>query len=117
MSAAVTWLRRGSFTASYRTQFDRVIRAESYSSLRARLQKKAADAADAERWLESSARQSPSSLEVTGELVAPAWLGNGVAFWEGTCDPATTGHRTDRGGKKNNYRSPCSHASLLWERT
>jgi hypothetical protein len=30
------------FTASYRTQFDRVIRAESYSSLRERLQKKAA---------------------------------------------------------------------------
>ena len=38
-----------SFIASYRTQFDRVIRAESYSSLRERLQKKAADAADAER--------------------------------------------------------------------
>ena len=38
-----------SFTASYRTQFDRVIRAESYGSLRERLQKKAADAADAER--------------------------------------------------------------------
>jgi phospholipid transport system substrate-binding protein len=38
-----------SFTASYRTQFDRVIRAESYGSLRGRLQKKAADAADAER--------------------------------------------------------------------
>jgi hypothetical protein len=31
------------------TQFDRVIRAESYGSLRERLQKKAADAADAER--------------------------------------------------------------------
>jgi phospholipid transport system substrate-binding protein len=31
-----------SFTASYRTQFDRVVRAESYSSLRERLQKKAA---------------------------------------------------------------------------
>ena len=38
-----------SFTASYRTQFDRVIRAESYNSLRERLQKKAAGAADAER--------------------------------------------------------------------
>jgi len=38
-----------SFIASYRTQFDRVIRAESYGSLRERLQKKAADAADAER--------------------------------------------------------------------
>ena len=38
-----------SFTASYRTQFDRVIRAESYGSLRERLQKKAADAADTER--------------------------------------------------------------------
>lgn len=32
-----------SFIASYRTQFDRVIRAESYSSLRERLQKKAAE--------------------------------------------------------------------------
>ena len=32
-----------------RTQFDRVIRVESYSSLRERLQKKAAGAADAER--------------------------------------------------------------------
>jgi phospholipid transport system substrate-binding protein len=31
-----------SFIASYRTQFDRVIRAESYGSLRERLQKKAA---------------------------------------------------------------------------
>jgi len=38
-----------SFIASYRTQFDRVIRAESYGSLRERLQKKATDAADAER--------------------------------------------------------------------
>jgi phospholipid transport system substrate-binding protein len=32
-----------SFIASYRTQFDRVIRAESYSSLRERLQKKATE--------------------------------------------------------------------------
>jgi hypothetical protein len=39
-----TWI-----IASYRTQFDRVIRAESYGSLRGRLQKKAAAAADAER--------------------------------------------------------------------
>lgn len=38
-----------SFIASYRTQFDRVIRAESYRSLRERLQKKAADTAAAER--------------------------------------------------------------------
>jgi phospholipid transport system substrate-binding protein len=38
-----------SFIASYRTQFDRVIRAESYRSLRERLQKKAAETADAER--------------------------------------------------------------------
>ena len=38
-----------SFIASYRTQFDRVIRAESYSSLRERLQKKAAETADAQR--------------------------------------------------------------------
>jgi phospholipid transport system substrate-binding protein len=38
-----------SFIASYRTQFDRVIRAESYGSLRERLQKKAAEAADAAR--------------------------------------------------------------------
>lgn len=38
-----------SFIASYRTQLDRVIRAESYSSLRERLQKKAADTADAQR--------------------------------------------------------------------
>jgi hypothetical protein len=39
-----TWI-----IASYRTQFDRVIRAESYGSLHERLQEKAADAADAER--------------------------------------------------------------------
>ena len=38
-----------SFIASYRTQFDRVIRAESYSPLRERLQKKAAETADAHR--------------------------------------------------------------------
>jgi phospholipid transport system substrate-binding protein len=38
-----------SFIASYRTQFDRVIRAESYGSLRERLQKKAAETADAQR--------------------------------------------------------------------
>jgi hypothetical protein len=54
-------------------------------------------------------------------------LGNGVAFWEGTiagqreasgecgrpypCEPPTTGHRADRGGKENNYRSSCPHAS------
>jgi phospholipid transport system substrate-binding protein len=38
-----------SFIASYRTQFDRVIRAESYGSLRERLQKKAAETADAKR--------------------------------------------------------------------
>jgi phospholipid transport system substrate-binding protein len=38
-----------SFIASYRTQFDRVIRGESYSSLRERLQKKAAETADAQR--------------------------------------------------------------------
>jgi phospholipid transport system substrate-binding protein len=38
-----------SFIASYRTQFDRVIRAESYSSLRERLQKKAAEHAAAQR--------------------------------------------------------------------
>jgi phospholipid transport system substrate-binding protein len=38
-----------SFIASYRTQFDRVIRSESYGSLRERLQKKAADTASAER--------------------------------------------------------------------
>jgi phospholipid transport system substrate-binding protein len=38
-----------SFIASYRTQFDRVIRAESYGSLRERLQKKAAESADAGR--------------------------------------------------------------------
>jgi phospholipid transport system substrate-binding protein len=38
-----------SFITSYRTQFDRVIRAESYSSLRERLQKKAAETADAQR--------------------------------------------------------------------
>ena len=36
-----------SFIASYRTQFDRVIRMESYSSLRERLQKKAAETAAA----------------------------------------------------------------------
>jgi phospholipid transport system substrate-binding protein len=34
-----------SFIASYRTQFDRVIRAESYGSLRERLQKKATETA------------------------------------------------------------------------
>ena len=38
-----------SFIASYRTQFDRVIRSESYGSLRERLQKKTADTANAER--------------------------------------------------------------------
>jgi phospholipid transport system substrate-binding protein len=38
-----------SFIASYRTQFDRVIRAESYGSLRERLQKKAAEHAAAQR--------------------------------------------------------------------
>jgi phospholipid transport system substrate-binding protein len=38
-----------SFIASYRTQFDRVIRAESYSSLRERLQKKAAENTAAQR--------------------------------------------------------------------
>jgi phospholipid transport system substrate-binding protein len=38
-----------SFIASYRTQFDRVIRTESYGSLRERLQKKAAETGDAER--------------------------------------------------------------------
>ena len=37
-----------SFIASYRTRFDRVIRTESYGSLRERLQKKAAETADAE---------------------------------------------------------------------
>jgi ABC-type transporter MlaC component len=34
-----------SFISSYRTQFDRVIRAESYNSLRERLQKKATETA------------------------------------------------------------------------
>jgi phospholipid transport system substrate-binding protein len=38
-----------SFIASYRTQFDRVIRAESYSSLRERLQKKAVENTAAQR--------------------------------------------------------------------
>jgi phospholipid transport system substrate-binding protein len=38
-----------SFTASYRSQFDRVIRAESYSSLRERLQKKATETTAAQR--------------------------------------------------------------------
>ena len=38
-----------SFIASYRSQFDRVIRAESYSSLRERLQKKAAETTSAQR--------------------------------------------------------------------
>ena len=38
-----------SFIASYRTQFDRVIRAESYSSLRERLQQKATETAAAQR--------------------------------------------------------------------
>jgi phospholipid transport system substrate-binding protein len=38
-----------SFIASYRTQFDRVIRAESYGSLRERLQKKASETAAAQR--------------------------------------------------------------------
>jgi len=38
-----------SFIASYRSQFDRVIRAESYSSLRERLQKKAAETTAAQR--------------------------------------------------------------------
>jgi len=38
-----------SFIASYRTQFDRVIRAESYRSLRERLQKQAAENTAAQR--------------------------------------------------------------------
>ncbi len=38
-----------SFIASYRTQFDRVIRAESYGALRERLQKKAAENTAAQR--------------------------------------------------------------------
>ena len=38
-----------SFIASYRTQFDRVIRAESYGALRARLQKKATETTAAQR--------------------------------------------------------------------
>jgi phospholipid transport system substrate-binding protein len=38
-----------SFIASYRSQFDRVIRAESYSSLRERLQKKATETTAAQR--------------------------------------------------------------------
>src|SRR5205807_9327698 len=38
-----------SFIASYRTQFDRVIRAESYSSLRERLLKKAMETTAAQR--------------------------------------------------------------------
>jgi phospholipid transport system substrate-binding protein len=38
-----------SFVASYRTQFDRVIRAESYNALRDRLQKRTLDTATAER--------------------------------------------------------------------
>ena len=38
-----------SFIASYRTQFDRVIRAESYSSLRERLQTKATETTAAQR--------------------------------------------------------------------
>jgi phospholipid transport system substrate-binding protein len=42
-----------SFVAHYRTQFDRVIRAESYNALRDRLQKKTLDTATAERRPES----------------------------------------------------------------
>jgi phospholipid transport system substrate-binding protein len=42
-----------SFVASYRAQFDRVIRAESYNALRDRLQKKTLDTATAERRPES----------------------------------------------------------------
>jgi phospholipid transport system substrate-binding protein len=38
-----------SFIASYQTQFDRVIRAESYGALRARLQKKATESTAAQR--------------------------------------------------------------------
>jgi phospholipid transport system substrate-binding protein len=38
-----------SFVASYRTQFDRVIRAQSYNALRDRLQKRTLDTATAER--------------------------------------------------------------------
>jgi phospholipid transport system substrate-binding protein len=43
-----------SFVASYRSQFDRVIRAESYGALRGRLQKKSLDTAVAERQPEGS---------------------------------------------------------------
>src|SRR5206468_3361323 len=46
----VGWI---SFVASYRTQFDRVIRLESYNALRERLQKKTLDAAAVERRPES----------------------------------------------------------------
>ncbi len=42
-----------SFVASYRTQFDRVIRTESYNALRDRLQKKTLDTATAQRRQES----------------------------------------------------------------
>ena len=42
-----------SFVATYRTQFDRVIRTESYNALRDRLQKKTLDTAAAERRPES----------------------------------------------------------------
>lgn len=42
-----------SFVASYRTQFDRVIRTESYNALRDRLQKKTLDTAAAQRRPES----------------------------------------------------------------
>jgi phospholipid transport system substrate-binding protein len=42
-----------SFVASYRTQFDRMIRTESYNALRDRLQKKTLDTATAERRPES----------------------------------------------------------------
>ena len=44
---------RISFVASYRTQFDRVIRLESYNALRERLQKKTLDTAAVERRPES----------------------------------------------------------------
>jgi hypothetical protein len=46
----VGWI---SLVASYRTQFDRVIRLESYNALRERLQKKTLDTAAVERRPES----------------------------------------------------------------
>ena len=63
-----------SFIASYRSQFDRVIRAESYSSLRERLQKKATETR-ASRPALTIARRRPSAAVYATPRRRPATAG------------------------------------------